>query len=310
MTSEEGAPDAGEDAQAAGDGGGQAGSAPMVDFHSHVIPGVDDGARDVEQGIAALYALWEQGVRTVLATPHLDASLTERPELLAGRLAAFDRRFADLEAALLESGLELRLDRGTELKLDTPEPDFSDGRVRLAGTRFVLVEFSAFRLPPYGGRQLSVIRGEGWLPVLAHPERYLGVEQATDRVASWREGGAYFQVNSGSLVGQYGAEAQRAARRMLSLGWVDFLSSDYHSRGTPYVAAARDLLLEAVLAPDSEYQEWAAGEESLPGDPVERAVTLLTRVNAERMLKGEKPIPVPPLALEKKRWRSLRELLG
>lgn len=269
-----------------------ASGAPLVDFHCHVIPGVDDGAADVEQGLAALQAFREQGIGTVVATPHLDASVTERPELLSGRLAAFDAALAELEAALEDLGLDLRLERGAELKLDAPEPRFGDDRVRLAGTRFVLVEFVGFQVPPYGARQLASIRDEGWLPILAHPERYRGVEQAFDRASSWREAGAYFQLNAGSLTGYYGPDVGKVARRMLELGWADYLSSDYHSRGQPHVAEA----LQVVRGAADDDEDPAPGE----------AARLLAEINPARMLKGLEPFGVPPLTFSRRR-RGLRQ---
>lgn len=266
--------------------------APLVDFHCHVIPGVDDGAADVDQGLAALQAFRDQGVGTVVATPHLDASVTERTELLSGRLAAFDAGLAELEASLADSGLDIRLERGTELKLDAPEPRFGDDRVRLAGTRFVLVEFVGFQVPPYGARQLASIRDEGWLPILAHPERYRGLEQAFDRAFAWREAGAYFQLNAGSLTGYYGPEVEKAARRMLELGWADYLASDYHSRGLPHVAEA----LEVVRGATADEDDPAPAE----------AARLLAEINPARMLEGLEPFGVPPIAFARRR-RGLRQ---
>ncbi len=304
-----------------------AADAPIVDFHNHVLPGVDDGARDPEQGVAALRAFREQSVGTVIATPHLDASITERSALLEGRLAAFDAALEALEEALAGSELggaepALRLERGVELKLDAPEPQLGDPRIRLAGTRFVLVEFPAFQMPPYGARQLAAIRDEGWVPVLAHPERYAGVADALDRAAGWREAGAYFQLNGGSLVGYYGPQVEEAAWGLLEAGWVDYLSSDYHARGVPDVRAACSAIQRTAAVADGREVEDVEphAAEAEPGGAkaesdgasvreaaVRRVVRLLTESNPARLLRGLEPQSVPPLA---RKPRSRRRGLG
>lgn len=278
----------------------------IVDFHSHVIPGVDDGAQDTNQAVAALGALQDDGVGTVVATPHLDGSLTERPGLLESRLDQFDEAWASLQEAVEQSGLNVRLERGAEVRLDAPALNLSDPRVRLSGTKFVLVEFMSLRLPPYGSAQLAEVRTAGWLPVLAHPERYGGLAWSVEVAARWKES-AYLQVNAGSLMGRYGPEARRVALELLERGWVDYLCSDYHARGKPLVAEARAIFSkgnEASRGPSVENVRNDTGDEWSEASDLS-AIRLLTEVNPARLLEGRKPCPVPP-------WRwgwSLRDRL-
>lgn len=259
-----------------------------MDFHNHVIPGVDDGARDLDEAVAAVDRLRAEGVGTVVATPHFPASHTERPERLLERLARIDEAFGQLGEELERRGPDVRLERGAEVRLDSAEPDLSDPRLRLAGTHFALVEFSAFRIPPYGAEQLAAVREAGWLPILAHPERYVGVAERLGVAERWREA-AFFQVNAGSLLGDYGPGARSAARAFLARGWVDYLSSDFHARGEPGLAASRELLLVA------EGREGYAGPEREAEEAP--AARLLTEVNPRRMIANREPLPVPPLEL-------------
>lgn len=272
-------------------------SALTVDLHSHVMPGVDDGAGDVEQGLAGLRALAAEGVGVVVATPHLDAALGADPAAIGDRLAEFDAAFGLLEAALAGSDLELRLERGAEVKLSVPDPDLSDPRVRLAGTDRVLVEFPGFSVPPFAERQLEDVRAAGRVPVLAHPERYLGIREALEggRVERWKEGGVVFQLNAGSVVGKYGTEARRVARRMLERGWVDCFSSDFHCRGEPLVRAGRAEVLAATGQPEGS-------------EEAKEAVRLLLEENPSRILAGQDTLPVPPLTLTGGVWGSLKGL--
>ena len=244
----------------------------MIDFHNHLAPGVDDGAADLEQARAALAALSGQGVHTLVTTPHLQGSLTARPERLHARLAELDAGWERLRALAAAEFPALRLERGAEVMLDTLTPDLSDPRTRLAGTPFALVEFAHMAVPPNADQPLFHLERNGWTPVLAHPERYGGPVLA--QAEHWRTLGTHLQVNAGSLVGRYGSHAREVAWRLLELGWADYLSSDYHARGRLSLDAARDALT-------------ARGGE--------RQAELLLETNSARLLAGDPPLEVPPL---------------
>ena len=256
----------------------------MIDLHSHLVPGVDDGASDLEQARAALGNMAAEGVSGLVTTPHLRASVTRQPEALAAQLAAIDSGWALLLQAMGEDVPGLRMERGVELMLDTPDPDLSDARLRLAGTPFVLVEFAAMTIPPRSEQPIFELNMNGWHPVIAHPERYKGMNEQMSVVERWRNTGAFLQVNGGSLLGRYGDEAKKSAWELLRRGWVDYLSSDYHARGRLAVRAGRDALVQA------------GGEEQ---------ARLLMEVNPGRLLSGLAPEPVPPLAQRVPLWRRL-----
>src|SRR5687768_15502280 len=98
----------------------------MIDFHNHVIPGVDDGAADLSQALAALEAFAAQGVGTVVATPHVSGASTLDPPVLQRTLARIDRGWEELCAAAAGAAAAVRLERGAEVMLDVPAPDLSD----------------------------------------------------------------------------------------------------------------------------------------------------------------------------------------
>lgn len=248
---------------------------PGTDFHNHLIPGVDDGAPDIAASRDGVAALARDGVRTIVATPHFDGGLTLAPEMFAERMAHLDAGWAALtgDASVQASGVHLL--RGVELKLDVPDPDVSDERLRVAGTRFVLVEYASMQLPlAHADFAIRALRQRGWQPVLAHPERYRNVSDSLEELAALRYAGAYFQVNATSLVGEHGGSAERRAFALLERGWIEYASSDYHARGVPSVAAAR-----AVL----EAREAGAQAE------------LLFSENPARLVRDESPRPVDPL---------------
>lgn len=258
----------------------------VVDFHSHLVPAVDDGAPDVRHAIDALKAFAAQGVKVCITTPHLDASLIRSADAFAARMAAFDEGFAVLTAAVsAESGLP-RIERGVEVMLDDPDPDLSDPRLRLVGGPFVLCEYPAMRMPPNAERALTNMRKNGWRPIIAHPERYRNHDDRLSVLSRCLDAGALLQLNAGSLFGQHGERAAAIARVLLEQGWAHYIASDHHARGTPATARAVALLVER-----------GGGSQARQ----------LTEVNPARILVGEEPLPVTPLPPEAERrwWKRL-----
>ncbi len=256
----------------------------MIDLHSHLMPGVDDGARSLAEARAAVARMSEDGITRIVTTPHVDGVLTERPAVLEARLAELDAAWAQLRDALDPDAP--RIERGTEVKLDTPTPDLRDPRLRLGETRFVLVEFPYLGVPPRSAAVLELIVGQGWVPVLAHPERYDNGAVAPELVRDWRQAGAHLQLNCGSLLGQHGPAVRRAAWRLLEEGMADLLASDYHARGRVTTAECRALLEERDAADLGE---------------------MLLRVNPGRIADDESPLPVRRLEASRSGlWRRLR----
>lgn len=245
-----------------------------ADFHSHLMPGVDDGAADLTEARLGVEAMARDGVTALVTTPHFDGSLTLHPSAGAERLAAFDAAWSALTGDAGVRATSVTLMRGVELLLDVPDPDLRDPRLRLNGGRFVLVEFPAMQLPPaHVDFAVRTLRDTGWQPVIAHPERYRNVDDALTLLGTLRMAGAYLQVNAGSFVGAYGAAVARRAWTLLERGWLDFGSSDYHARGTPAVTTAVAMLHERGAA------EQAA---------------LLFNENPRRLFDDQSPRPVPP----------------
>jgi protein-tyrosine phosphatase len=257
----------------------------LIDFHSHLLPGVDDGSASLEETRAALTAMRDEGVRTVITTPHLAGSVTVRPDELRATMERFDEAYAAVSELVRTDFPDLRLERGVELMLDSPGIDLSDPRVRLAGSRAVLVEFPSMVAPPHGVNAIYELRLAGWRTVLAHPERYQNLRDL-GMVREWKNVGCLLQVNAGSILGRYGDEAKRLAWQILEQGLADFIGTDYHARGRLRL----DEAMKAILERDGSDQ-----------------LRLLTRENAARLLAGEDTISVPPLAPRAPWWkRALR----
>ena len=246
----------------------------MLDFHNHLMPGVDDGAGDIDESRSGLSEFRAQRVECIITTPHLRGSMIDRPRELEGFLEVLDNAWDALKALATAEFPEMQLERGAEVMLDVPRPDLSDARVRLAGTSFVLLEFPFMSIPPHSTLAIRDLARNGWVPVIAHPERYRNIPVNYDLVEEWRDSGACIQVNSGSLIGYYGAGPKAIAWKLLERGCVDYLSSDYHSHGK---CAIRDC---------------GRAFEKRGAEAQHRA---LTTTNPERLLRNERPVPVQPL---------------
>jgi protein-tyrosine phosphatase len=256
----------------------------MIDFHNHLVPAVDDGAASLDDSRAALEAFQAQGVRTVVTTPHYSASTAADAKELEAFFARLDPAWESLKALAAAEFPEMRLERGVEVALDTPAPDLSDVRLRLAGTLFVLVEFPFMSVPPNATQAVFELKMRGWTPIIAHPERYSNLAEDLRAAEEWKRVGAHLQINCGSVLGRYGPQPERLAWGLLRRGLADYLGSDYHTRGAPHMAAARARL-----------EGMGAGVQA----------ALLLEENPARMLEGKAPRPVPPVAERRSVWKKL-----
>ena len=208
---------------------------PIVDLHSHLVPGVDDGTATVAESLTALVGLYQEGVRTVVTTPHLllphlgsEAAIDRELEL---QLRSFDQ----LSAACAERDDLPSIALGQEIWA----PDASAVRrvvrcndIGLASGRFLLVEFG-FDLLGNHNDVVREVHGAGRQIVIAHPERYryLSGHNPLEVMRTWQDLGALLQVNVGSLTGHYNRSSpgsEQLAWQMIEQGLLDLLATDHH----------------------------------------------------------------------------------
>jgi len=240
----------------------------LVDLHCHFVPGVDDGAQTLDDALHYLREFAGVGIRHVVTTPHLSAEKAN-----GKRRAEIEQSFAELRERVAAELGEMRLSLSYEVRLDDPDADLSDRRLGLEDGGRLLVEFPMLMLPAYPEHMLGTALRQDWVPVLAHPERYAGIEHGYSWIERWRSLGAVMAVNAGSLWGEYGPEAERVARCMLERGQADIIASDHHCRPrrSTHVRAAWDLLCEAGHAIEARRLMQDNPAAILRGEPV-RAV--------------------------------------
>ena len=193
----------------------------MIDVHSHLLPGIDDGSRSVPQSVATIEQFARDGVTDVVLTPHLDASGVDSygDDAVEERRETFDLlRPAVPHSPTLHLGFEIMLDR------PLPSVAIGDRRFSLAGSRYYLVEFPYGVAPSAGLAVLKQMVQAGVTPIVAHPERYHSCDVAA--LVAWREAGAKMQLD-GTAFTKNGDRA-RQAREYLEAGVGDLLAADNH----------------------------------------------------------------------------------
>lgn len=195
-----------------------------IDIHSHILPGVDDGAGSMEEALRMLRCAEEEGIRKIIVTPH------QKPDRHCVSVQGLLDRMRALQNKADEEGLHVRLYPGGELffRQSLPE-ELEDKRVcTLAGSRYVLVEFFPQEQYRYIRDGLYSLLTAGYFPVVAHVERYdqvIGSQKCQEELLDM---GCCFQVNASSLTGSGGLRMKMAAWRLVRQRMVHFVATDAH----------------------------------------------------------------------------------
>ena len=208
----------------------------LTDRHSHILFGVDDGVRTIEDSLAVLAYEEEIGIKEVWCTPHIMEDVPNTTEQLR-------ERFAKLQDAY-NGPITLYL--AAEYMLDTLfEERFKAGDLLTMEDNTVLVETSTWNPPADMTGTLRRIQKAGYRPLLAHPERYRYMnEPGYERLHKM---GIHFQLNAGSLVGYYGETAMRKSHELLEKGWYSEIGSDCHRLATIQEQYTRETLSKDLL---------------------------------------------------------------
>lgn len=199
-----------------------------TDMHSHLLPGLDDGAETLEQSLVLLRQLRELGYRKLIMTPHIMGDFYRntpngvRKTLEVLRTAAAHAGLGDVE---LDCAAEYYLDEWLAQKIEQKEPLLSFGGER----RYVLFETSYINEPFNFSETVFNLQAAGYQPVLAHPERYTYLYGRFEELIRIRETGVLLQVNLNSLVGYYSSGAKRVAEKLVDNGMVDLVGTDAHN---------------------------------------------------------------------------------
>ncbi|MDD5916050.1 MAG: hypothetical protein PUC63_00785 [Clostridiales bacterium] len=238
----------------------------FIDIHAHILPGLDDGAETIEDSIELARIAESNGVAIIIATPHSYDHNYEGSGFAEEVCAAAEYT----QECINEAGINVKLLTGMEIfaDRDTPRLLRSGDLLPLAGTRYALTEFSFDEEPIWVTDVLREAIAAGYIPVIAHPERYNYVRENPGIAYNWVRGGCLLQINRGSLIGRFGPDARSTALRLLRHGLVSFTATDAHS------PVARTTTMSDAYAELKSLLGSAAAEE-------------LTCTNAIKLIRGE-----------------------
>jgi protein-tyrosine phosphatase len=212
----------------------------FIDIHSHLLPGFDDGAENWDISLAMLRQGAEDGIQEVVCTPHI---------LSKNDLQKQDQAFAlhqELKDRAKQQGLDLKIHLGSELYI---QPDLElDQPISTLGQngRYFLVEFPMNGIPDFAAQRFFDILMDNKIPIIAHPERNVGVIKNPESAAELVRRGALLQLNSGSLLGVFGQTVKAVALQLIEADMIHIVSSDAHDlKSRPLkLKDAYDLVLE------------------------------------------------------------------
>ena len=250
----------------------------MIDIHTHLLNGVDDGSRDFIESLTNLKLAEKAGFTDIILTPHYIENYYEND------YESTNPKIQALKSKLYENNVLITLHQGNEVYISENIGDLIKRNVvsKLGKSKYLLFEL------PMKSRLLTLdnlimdIKEAGCIPVLAHPERYVYVQQHPNEVARLISKGVLIQSNYGSIIGQYGKEANKTLIKLLRNNMVHFLGSDTHRNG--HIYAHFDKIKKELLKHVSEEK-----------------LLELTTTNAMHILEDE-PIEIEEPTLVKKRW--------
>lgn len=225
----------------------------MIDLHCHLIPGIDDGPRDMEAALELARLSAEDGVRKAVCTPHIRLGMFDNNvSSITGACAAFSK-------AVKRAGIPLEVRMGAEVHI-CPEIMMMVERNLIPyigeweGRKVMLLEFPHGHLLPGSDKLVGWLLKRGVIPMIAHPERNKSITNDPDRLAPFIDMGCLVQVTAGSLAGGFGDQVKAAAEAVVSRGWVTVLASDAHNaaRRPPGLSRGR----EAAAALLGEEAAW------------------------------------------------------
>lgn len=214
----------------------------MVDIHTHLLPGLDDGAQTKDDFLQMAAIAADSGVDTIVCTPHSN---------MPGIFLNYDSEkikslFRECQELLVQKHIPIHLRRGMEI-FATPDiqEKIKDGRlIPINNSRYYLVEFAFGENPAFMRDTLYGLLDMGLWPIIAHPERYDCIQDFPPFLYEWVQAGVHAQVNRGSFFGRFGENAAKTVNLLLEHNIITCIASDAHSpqRRTPYMADIRGIL--------------------------------------------------------------------
>jgi protein-tyrosine phosphatase len=250
----------------------------MIDLHSHILPSGDDGARELSESVKMAQKAVEQGIHTIVATPHHLNNRYENPK------QTIIDRVRELNKVLLDEKIDLNVLPGQETRIyGEMLAGYEKGEILpIDNTQYVLVEFSSTHVPRYTEKLFYDLQTKGLIPVIVHPERNQEIIERPEVLYQLVEKGALTQVTAASLCGDFGKKIKNFSLQLIDSNLTHFISSDAHntSNRTFKMREAYDII-QAKYGNDMVY---------------------LFQENAELVIKGSHVYKEVPERIKKKKF--------
>jgi protein-tyrosine phosphatase len=247
----------------------------VIDIHSHILPGLDDGSKSLEESIAMVRMAAAAGTTDIVATPHANQEYRFDPKVVQDKIS--EVQAAACDSPRIHYGCDFHLTmENIEDALRAPEKYSIDHH------GYLLVEFSDFHIPKTADEIFARMMRAGMLPIVTHPERNQLLQKRLAELQAWASQGVLMQVTANSFLGRFGRTAKRFAEELMANGLVHFIASDAHDtkwRTTDMRESRRYVEKQyGVAAAERIFEE-----------------------NPQAVLKGVAISPIP-LVVRKRRW--------
>jgi len=211
-----------------------------VDMHSHLIAGIDDGAKTIENSLELIRDLNNAGYKKLITTPHIQHEFFQNtPEIILNGLN-------DLRIAVKDAGIPVEIEAAAEYLVDEGfSSKIENGNLLSFGDKYILIEFSYFNPHPDYKNVIFNLQVDGYKVILAHPERYSYWFNDFKKFEDLKDRGVFFQVNMISLAGHYPDPVKKIAESFIEKGMVEFLGSDMHNMH--YMNSLQKSRIETIL---------------------------------------------------------------
>ena len=197
-----------------------------TDLHSHLLPGLDDGVKTWEESISILKSLNALGIKKVITTPHIMSDYYENtPDIIKNRLGELIDKTKEI------SDLDIELEAAAEYYVDEFFFNYvkENGELLSFGDDYILIETPFLNKPILLTELIFLLQSKGYKPILAHPERYIYLQEKYDLVQELLATNVLLQINVNSLTGYYSPGAKKLAEYIIKNEYVSFLGSDIHN---------------------------------------------------------------------------------
>jgi protein-tyrosine phosphatase len=198
----------------------------MIDIHSHILPGIDDGARTMKDSIDMAKLAVSEGIHTIIATPHHMNSHYENPK--SDILKLVDQ----VNEELKKQQIDLLVLPGQECRIyGELIEDYRNGDLLPLNkhSQYIFIEFPSNSVPRYTDRLFYELQNEGLIPVIVHPERNVEITARPDKLYNLVKNGAVTQITASSLTGHFGKNIQKFSRQLIEANLTHFVASDAHN---------------------------------------------------------------------------------